>query len=171
MGLRADMKAASMKREDVRIEGRHVLFGMIAFFGVIIGVNITLAVFANTSWTGLSVENGYVASQHFNADLAEARRQAALGWKAEFGYRDTQLELVLADGHGHPLSGFMVEVELERPSTDRDDHRLTLVESRPGIYAVAGSLKSGQWDADVRIRDGTGRSMRRIYRFVVADRS
>ena len=100
----------------------------------------------------MSVENGYVASQHFNAELAEARRQTELGWKAEFGYRDTQLELALADSHGHPLSGFEVEIELERPSTDRDDRRLTLVESRPGIYAAAGPLKSGQWDADVTIQ-------------------
>jgi nitrogen fixation protein FixH len=160
-----------MEIKEARIEGKHVFFGMVAFFGVIIGVNLTLAVLANTSWTGLSVENGYVASQHFNAELVAARRQAELGWKAEFGYRDTQLELTLADSRGHPLSGFEVEIELERPSTDRDDRRLTLVESRPGIYAAAGPLKSGQWDADVRIRDSAGRSMRRIYRFVVADRS
>jgi nitrogen fixation protein FixH len=160
-----------MEPKEARIEGKHVLFGMVAFFGVIIGVNVTLAVLANTSWTGLSVENGYVASQHFNADLAAARRQAELGWKAEFGYRDTQLELVLADIRGLPLSGFAVEVELERPSTDKDDRRLTLVESRPGVYAAAGPLKSGQWDADVRIRGSAGRLMRRIYRFVVADRS
>ena len=157
--------------KETRIEGRHVLFGMVAFFVVVIGVNVTLAVLANTSWTGLSVENGYVASQHFNDELAEARRQTAFGWKAEFGYRDAQLELVLTDNSGRPLSGLTVEVELERPSTDRDDHRLPLSEFGPGIYAAAGPLKAGQWDADILIRDSAGRSMRRIYRFVVAHRS
>jgi hypothetical protein len=41
-----------MNAEPRRIEGRHVLAGLVAFFGVIIGVNLTLAVLANTSWTG-----------------------------------------------------------------------------------------------------------------------
>ena len=84
-----------MKASQRPIEGKHVLAGMVAFFGVIIAVNLTLAVLANTSWTGLAVENGYVASQHFNAELADARRQGELGWKPDFGYRDHRLELVL----------------------------------------------------------------------------
>jgi nitrogen fixation protein FixH len=33
--------------------GRHMLLIMIAFFGVIIAVNITMAVVARQSWTGL----------------------------------------------------------------------------------------------------------------------
>ena len=52
--------------------GRHMLLTMLAFFGVIIGVNLTMAWFARSSWTGLVVENSYVASQEFNAKM-EAR--------------------------------------------------------------------------------------------------
>jgi nitrogen fixation protein FixH len=160
-----------MERREARIEGKHVLVGMVAFFGVVIAVNVTLAVLASTSWTGLSVENGYVASQRFNAELAEARRQAEFGWKVDFGYRKERLELALADASGQPLTGFAVRVELERPSTDKEDRHVALAEYRPGVYAATGSLKAGQWDADVTIRDGAGRSMRRIFRFVVGNRS
>jgi nitrogen fixation protein FixH len=156
-----------MSTPQRRIEGKHVLTGMIAFFAVVIAVNMTLAVLANTSWTGLAVENGYVASQHFNAELAEARRQAELGWKPDFGYRDHRLELVLQSSSGRPLSGFAVEAELERPSTDREDRRVLLSEAQPGTYIAEGRLNSGQWDADVTIKDVSGRTMRRIYRFVV----
>jgi nitrogen fixation protein FixH len=155
-----------MKAER-RIEGKHVLAGMVAFFGVIISVNVTLAVLANTSWTGLAVENGYVASQHFNAELAEARRQAELGWRPHFGYRDNRLELTLENSSGHPLSGFAIEAELERPSTDREDRRVLLRETQVGTYVAEETLNSGQWDADVTIKDSSGRTMRRIYRFVV----
>ena len=59
--------------------GRHMLAAMLAFFGVIIAVNITMAVFAQTSWTGFVVRNSYVASQEFNGKVAAARAQAALG--------------------------------------------------------------------------------------------
>ncbi|MFO0992698.1 MAG: FixH family protein [Hyphomicrobiales bacterium] len=156
-----------MRTSPRTFEGKHLLAIMIAFFGVIIAVNITLAVLANTSWTGLAVENGYVASQHFNAELAEARRQKEYGWKPDFGYRDQRLELVLHNSSGRPLSGFVVEAELERPSSDREDHRITLAETSPGTYVAEGRLNSGQWDADVTIKDASGRVMRRIYRFVV----
>ena len=156
-----------MKAAQRTIEGKHVLAIMVAFFGVIIAVNVTLAVLANTSWTGLAVENGYVASQHFNAELAEARRQKELGWEPDFGYRSQRLELVLRNTSGHPLSGFEVEAEIERPSTDREDRRIVLKETSPGTYIAQEQLKSGQWDADVTIKDGAGRTMRRIYRFVV----
>ncbi|RWK14298.1 FixH family protein, partial [Mesorhizobium sp.] len=46
--------------------GRHMLAIILAFFGVVIAVNLTMATLANTSWTGLVVENTYVASQQFN---------------------------------------------------------------------------------------------------------
>ncbi|TIS18850.1 MAG: cytochrome oxidase, partial [Mesorhizobium sp.] len=46
--------------------GRHMLISILAFFAVVIGVNLTMATFAHRSWTGLVVENTYVASQQFN---------------------------------------------------------------------------------------------------------
>jgi len=156
-----------MKTPSRPIEGKHVLVGMVAFFAVVIGVNMTLAVLANSSWTGLVVANGYVASQKFNAELIEARRQAELGWKPQFGYRDQRLELTLQDASGRALTGFAVEAEIERPSTDREDKHLTFIEKQPGAYRAEGRLSPGQWDAEVTIKDVSGRTMRRIYRFVV----
>lgn len=58
--------------------GRHMLAIMIAFFGVIIAVNVTMAVMAGRSWTGIVVEDTYIASQEFNSRVAEGRAQAAL---------------------------------------------------------------------------------------------
>lgn len=46
--------------------GRHMLATILTFFGVVIAVNLTMATLASTSWTGLVVENTYVASQQFN---------------------------------------------------------------------------------------------------------
>ena len=49
--------------------GRHMAIIMVAFFGVIIAVNLTMATLASRSWTGLVVKNSYVESQKFNSVL------------------------------------------------------------------------------------------------------
>ncbi|HLA02420.1 MAG TPA: FixH family protein, partial [Aestuariivirga sp.] len=41
--------------------GWHMAAITISFFAVIIAVNLTLAVFASSSWSGLVVANSYVA--------------------------------------------------------------------------------------------------------------
>ncbi len=58
--------------------GWHMLGIMVAFFGVIIAVNITMAYKAVSSWSGLVVKNTYVASQEFNDKAETGKEQAAL---------------------------------------------------------------------------------------------
>lgn len=60
-----------------RITGWHVLAMFGAGFGIIIAVNVTLAVNAVRTFPGLEVKNSYVASQSFDADRAA---QEALDW-------------------------------------------------------------------------------------------
>ena len=43
--------------KQFRFTGYHMLAIMVAFFGVVIAVNLTMATFASRSWTGLVVEN------------------------------------------------------------------------------------------------------------------
>lgn len=150
------------------ITGGHVFAIIVTFFGVIIGVNATLAVLAVRSWTGLVVENGYVASQSFNRDLAEARRQAELGWQESFGYADGRLTLVLGDSELRPIGRSSVTVRLQRPSTDRDDHELTLAEVAPGKYESAANLSPGLWDAETIVHGPNGGILRHLYRLQVS---
>jgi nitrogen fixation protein FixH len=150
------------------ITGNQVFAVMATFFGIIIAVNMALAVFAMRSWTGLVVENGYVASQAFNKDLAEARRQAQLGWQESFGYAGGKLALILNDANAHPIEKASVTVKLQRPSTDREDRQFTLIESVPGRYETTVALASGLWDAETSAHTTSGESLRRLYRLHVA---
>jgi nitrogen fixation protein FixH len=68
-----------------------MLLIMLGFFGLIIGVNLTMAYLAVGSWPGLVVKNSYVASQQFNATLRDAAHQADLGWTGTLEYRDGAL--------------------------------------------------------------------------------
>jgi nitrogen fixation protein FixH len=52
---------------------------MVAFFAVVIAVNVYMARLASSTFTGVVVENSYVASQHFNRWLDEARAEERLG--------------------------------------------------------------------------------------------
>ncbi|MEP6335045.1 MAG: FixH family protein, partial [Anderseniella sp.] len=83
--------------------GRHMLFAMLAFFGVIIIVNLTMAAFATRSWTGLVVKNSYVASQAFNRELEQAKLQAARGWTGDITYSKGAVVLSLTDKSGQPV--------------------------------------------------------------------
>ena len=69
-------------RAPRHITGRSVLFGMLAFFGVVFAVNGALIYFAVESWSGLSTERPFEAGRDHDRTLAQAEVQAALGWRS-----------------------------------------------------------------------------------------
>ncbi len=142
-----------------RFTGRHMLFAMLAFFGVVIAVNLTMAVFASTSWTGLVVKNSYVASQAFNRQLEQARVQAARGWTGKIAYRDGAIVLSLADKEGQPVLLDTSVVQVGRPAFEQADHRVAMVHQGNGVYHASDVLQPGIWQVSVR-----GTSSRGDYR-------
>lgn len=140
-----------------QITGRHVLVYMVLFFGVIIAANLTMAYFATGSWTGLVVENSYVASQQYNAVLADAERQKALGWKHEFSIEGGKISFTLKDAEGHlvPLDG--VTIHAGHPATEIHDRTMELTKALGGTYEIPNDLPAGAWNFEIRaaVRDGS----------------
>ena len=64
------------------VTGRHIAAILVGFFVVVIAVNLLMARLATSTFTGVVVENSYVASQQFNRWLDEARTEDRLGWHA-----------------------------------------------------------------------------------------
>ena len=79
------------------LTGKHVLAITVGFFGVIIAVNMVLAVQAVRTFPGLEVANGYVASQTFDADR---KAQEALGWTLTHDYEGGRLSIDIRKGAG-----------------------------------------------------------------------
>lgn len=157
----------SAARSEFRFTGWHMLAILIAFFGVVISVNVTLAVMANRSWTGLVVANSYVASQQFNEQAEAARKQKALGWQEALAHDGQAIIITLTDANGHALTGFKVTVTIGHPVAEKFDRKLVLSETAPGVYRAAADLGQGQWDADVLAEGEAGASFRQIHRFSV----
>ena len=86
-------KQEQVQKQPFRFTGRHMALSMVAFFSVIIAVNLFMATLASSSWTGLVVKNSYVASQQFNVDLAKAREQAKRGWSSQIAYKGDRLTI------------------------------------------------------------------------------
>jgi nitrogen fixation protein FixH len=146
--------------------GWHMLAILIAFFGVVISVNLTLAYFANASWSGLIVKNSYVASQSFDKDLAIAREQHAIGWKSEAKLTRDALTVTMKDRDGLPLTGLKVIATLQRPVTESQDVKIELKEGAAGIYAQSIVIAPGNWTADITAGKGE-HAVRYIERMIV----
>ena len=129
--------------------GRHMLAIMLAFFGVVIAVNLTMAVMASRSWTGMVVDNSYVASQAFNTRLAERRAQKALGWRAELKVADGVLSWRLLDAEGALLHPEGAVARFRHPARDAADFDVTLLAQADGWLTGAIAADDGAWTLEI----------------------
>jgi nitrogen fixation protein FixH len=136
--------------------GKHMLLLAVSFFGVIIAVNIGMAVVASTSWTGLVVQNSYVASQEFEEKRIAHEKQLAAGWQASFTYAPGAAQLIVKDGEGSPVDLGPVSLLINRPVGGHDDENLTLSRSPDGSYIAAVTLGEGVWEALATASTDTG---------------
>nr|NUR37308.1 FixH family protein [Sphingomonas sp.] len=86
--------------------GWHFAAIIVTFFGVVIAVNVTMAVLAVRTFGGVVVENSYVASQEYNRWLADARRQEKLGWHVLISLDAHRHVIVSTDVAGASATGF-----------------------------------------------------------------
>ena len=122
--------------------GRHMAIILIAFFGVVIAVNILMARLATSTFGGIVVDNTYVASQHFNRWLDQADKQEVLGWSATLG-RSAEGKL-LVQMTGAPAYARLTAVA-RHPLGHAPDQVLTFSANGDGTYRSVESLPAGRW--------------------------
>lgn len=133
------------------ITGRKVLFMIVAFFCVVIGVNLVMMRLAIKTLPGTEVDSAYSASLAYEKEIVAARDQSARNWKVdahvERNGEGATLQVEARDNFGRPMSGLKFQGRFERPTDRRADLPVILAEVGIGIYrGSAEALAPGQWD-------------------------
>ena len=128
--------------------GWHMLAIICSFFGVVIAVNLTMAISASRTWTGLVVANSYVESQRFNERQHTIAAQKQAGWTVETRHVDGRIVFKALDGDGALLDLDAVTAFVRRPVGGHDD--ATVVLMRHGTaYVGDHDLAAGVWDITI----------------------
>ncbi len=134
------------------LTGTKVFLMLVAFFGVVIGVNVTMMKLAIATLPGTDVDSPYAAGLTYDREISAAREQAARKWqvtahierRADGG---AALQVEARDAGGRPVTGLKFGGRLERPTDKRADLALELTEAGIGVYrGNAASVAPGQWD-------------------------
>jgi nitrogen fixation protein FixH len=134
------------------LTGTKVLAMLVAFFGVVIGVNVTMMKLAIATLPGTDVDSPYAAGLVYDREIAAAQDQAARKWQVNAhierrGDGAATLQVEARDAGGRPLTGLKFGGRLERPTDKRADLAVDLTEAGTGLYrGSAVSVAPGQWD-------------------------
>lgn len=140
-------------RSARQFTGYHATAIIVAFFAVVIGVNVLMATFAVGTFGGVVVDNSYVASQKFNGWLKEAHAEQQLGWAvpAPVVGEDGHVTVRADDDNRQPIRNATVSIEAEHPLGRAPEQSLTFVELVPGTYRSIQALPSGRWKIWLRV--------------------
>lgn len=147
------------------LTGKHMFALMVGFFAIILIANMSLVYFATQSWTGLVVQNSFVASQQFNATTAQLEKaKAGVNVRASVDRDILRLQLSATDGG--VISATNVTVTIGRPTHEGQDMTLKLAAEGNGEFSIRHKLLAGVWSgqifADIPGHPGWDRPLRII---------
>ncbi|MBO3760520.1 FixH family protein [Ciceribacter sp. L1K22] len=135
--------------------GWHMATIMVAFFGVIISVNMLMAYFATSTWSGLVVPNTYVASQQFNGKAAAIRDMLATGIKGKLTVTGGDIRYSLSIADEGPVVADTVTAHFKRPVGEHQDFVVALQPAGNGDYVASHPVLPGHWIVEmIAMRDG-----------------
>jgi len=158
-------RATTAPRAPRELTGRAVLLMLLAFFGVVIVVNVIMARYAVTTFAGVETESSYKAGLAFAGEHQAAERQAARHWNVSVqlqspGGQAREVVVRVLDAAGKPLSELLPDGELSHPTDSRRDVALDLQPLGDGRYRARAVAGPGQWDLVIDFAQGGERMFR-----------
>ena len=153
----------STPRSHKQLTGRTVLLILVAFFGVVIAVNVTMARLAISTLPGTEVDSTYSASLGYEKEIVAAREQEARHWQVDAHVERSAdgaavVKVEARDKAGKPVTGLKFGASFERPTGKRADLAVTLEEVGIGIYrGRLEAIAPGQWDLVLEGDSAAGR--------------
>jgi nitrogen fixation protein FixH len=162
-----------LKQGDGRsLTGRKVFLIFLAFFAVVIAVNVFMAHAAISTFRGVDRPNAYKAGLAFSRDIDAAEAQEERHWQVDANLgalTDGRVAVALTarDAQGQLLSGLAAHVRLDHPATARFDHEADLSPLGQGRYHGIVTATPGAWDLIVDLSRGDERVFRSRNRVIV----
>lgn len=137
-----------------QLTGKHVLAIFIAFFAVVVTVNMIMFRAATSTFGGLETDSAYRVGLAYNTELEAARKQAALGWHVDAKVDGDRVTLTVRDRDGQIIPGLDGDVLLAWPADRRFDRKGIISARDGGVYVVNldKPLMPGQWDVIVHLK-------------------
>jgi nitrogen fixation protein FixH len=129
-------------------------------------VNFAMTYLAFATFPGQVTNHGFANSNAYNAVLAAAERQAALGWSVRTDLDGARPVVTLANSDGAPLVDAHVAAAVHRPVGDPDRQPLALRQTAPDRFSSDTDLAPGRWDLELTVTS-TGHEYRATRRLVV----
>ncbi|MCW0197890.1 FixH family protein [Sphingopyxis sp.] len=142
--------------------GRHAAMILVAFFGVVISVNIVMASFALSTFGGTVVDNSYVASQHYNEWLARADAQDRLGWDRSVTVDADRHVRLTVRKDGAAVEGLRIVATLRHPLGQTPARAMRFAPAADGTLRSLDALPAGRWQLDLSVHRGTDEARYRI---------
>lgn len=145
--------------------GWHMTGILVAFFGVVIAVNVVMARFAVTTFGGVDTENAYKAGLAFRKEINAAEEQSERHWVVDvnvetLGAGARAVTVRALDATGKPLSALAGSARLSHPTDARQDVTTALAPLGDGRYRAVVEAHKGQWDLVVDFAQGDERVFR-----------
>ena len=155
-------------RQPFIVRGRHVLFWVLGFFAVVIGLDALFVTWAVQTYPGEVSSKAYEDGLAYNRTLAERRAEQALGWTASVRQEGAPgaVGATFADAAGRPLERLRVEARFTRPATDDGAVVVAMRAGPDATYRAAPTLGAGAWDLEMTARDAQGHTFRATRRLI-----
>jgi nitrogen fixation protein FixH len=142
-----------------------VLLWLVAFFGVVFGVNAVMIRFATSTFGGVETASSYAAGLAFSQNVKAAQEQDALHWKVDGKISrkaDGEVDLVVTalTQDGKIIPGWTAQARLAHPADRRLDHEIALTRSGSDRAVGEVAADAGQWDLIIELSQDNGRVFR-----------
>lgn len=152
---------------------RWIPWAFVAFFGVVLAVNVTMIVVGFATWPGLDTTDAYQRGLAYDRAIEAANAEAVLGWDADLavsreGPGRALVEVALSDRDGNLIEDARVRARLVRPTHEGQDLELDLPHHQGGRYLAEVELPlAGQWEVRV-VADHRGQRRHLVERVYLA---
>lgn len=147
-----------MKKDLLKTQSK-IPYIFIAFFAVVIAVNLAYIYIAKTTWRGVTTENSYQKGLEYNEVIKQEKRQQELGWSVDsrinnIGKRKVAIIVGVLNKDSSMLKDATVSIFFKNPTQEGSD----FIAANPSVgnaYRFEVEFPSeGQWDAIILVQKG-----------------